>query len=187
MRKSKKGLVVAMALSLLAGVGFVVADAVGGITRTPANTGVTYTTDSACVLKWGSALTSDDNIAELKTLEPEYLYFSVAPESSKSYTGTIEVTITLAAGQNKVLTGVTLDVIHAAEAVTDASFDTLTVDQLGGTKLSGTYSFTVATSAATHTTTEYFGLKLEYDGTCMEGSIGGTVAITAGFAAPVQG
>ena len=183
-----KFLIGVMALSLVGGIGSALA-----LTRDSATaSGNTPTFDSAIYLYWDSESEESAGMSDIGSIglnTPVYRYLTVAPKSSKSVTGTVTLTFTLAASTGCTVKGLTVDV-YATETLLDdstvvAGIDGLTASpELDENHLSGTATFTISAGEAVHETVKYYAIKVNYDGTPDgEKELGGRVTIAQSFVA----
>ena len=188
MKKRSKILIGLMSLSLLGGVGSVLA-----LTRNSSTASSTSPAfDKAIYLYWDSEVQSSAHLGDIDHAEintPVYRYLTVSPKSSKSVAGTVTVTFTLAAQSTTVVTGLSVTVYETASLANDDTVASLIgadehpVVISSATSLTGSKTFNVTTSSSAHETQKFYAIKVLYDGTAPAGStLGGLVTITQSFA-----
>ena len=195
MKTKKKVLIGLMAACLLGTIGSVFA-----LTRNVATTsGTAGQADKAIYLYWGegSSTATINNVQNLTTAEPAYRYLEVSPKSSKTLTGTVTVTFTLAAEDaSHYVDGLTVSVYKLDAAIanpgtatasdfTTAIGATAATPVLTSANLSGTSTVAVTTSGGVaHYSHAYYAIKIAFDGTSIAGkTMGGQVTIAQSFAA----
>lgn len=192
MKKHQKFLVGLMILGLAGGVG--TAFALSRNAATDIN--ISGQTDGAIYLEWtdNTNETATGDIDGLQANVVKYSPVVVSPKSSKSVTGTVSVTFTLATNTNTELPGLTVDVYKCdsykeVAATGDTSEKALKIDD--SVDGSNTYSTEFDVSAAgenetSHKTTSYYLLGFKWDGTQTSSSdvaFGGKLTISASFSA----
>ena len=152
------------------------AGTVGGalaLTRNSATgSGTAGNFDKAIYLYWGNQETtaSLDDVNDLSAGVAQYRYLSVMPKSSKSVSGTVTLTFTLASGgANTHMEGLTVNV-YKTDALANDSTVAAAIDGksaspvLTKSNLSGTISFSVATSESIHVTDAYYAIEVVWSG-----------------------
>lgn len=192
MKKTKVLLLsLGMALCIGGGIGSAFA-----ITRTAAGNTGTGDFDKAINLYWGSKQSTATltDMDELSVDVAQYRYLSVTPESSKSVTGTVTVSFTLAkAADNEQksydIEGITVKVFETTSLATDETVAELIAGKEAKTtitKLSptGSASFAVSSSTAVHETNAYYAIQVVYDGSQQPAGkeLGGQLTIVQSFA-----
>lgn len=199
----KKALVGLMAISL--------AGAIGGafaLTRNAAYGNATNPAfDQAIYLYWDTESATSATLTDIPSVQvntPVYRKLVVSPKSTKSVSGTINLTFTLSALTNKVITGLTVAVYDtgstdvdltsseaiAANCIDEGNGHTLQTT-LSSSHTSDTVSFTISNTTSgqnptneIHTTVRNYVLKINYDGTAdANDTLGGRVEIAQDFAA----
>ena len=163
-----KILIGVMAASLLGGIGSAIA-----LTRTGANgQGRTGKYDEAVYLYWGheSTTATIDNVEDLSAGVAQYRGLTVSPKSTKTVTGNVQLTFTLApsAGDHHIK-GLTVSVYKI-----DAAFDAGTVaTQIEGkvaapvlneSNLTGVANLAVAADSVAHETVGYYAIEVAWTG-----------------------
>lgn len=192
MKTKRKVLIGLMALCLAGSVGGVLA-----LTRQQASgTGTTGAFDKAVYLYWGSKQDSVTlgAVENLTANTAQYKYLSVTPESSKTVSGTVTLSFTLAAtNATNHLKGLTVSVYETASLADDDHVASL-IDGVTPTPvldedhLTGTATFSVtATNNAVNVTNKYYAIKVLWTGANDSAhttyTLGGTVTIAQSFAA----
>lgn len=164
-----KILIGVMAVSLVGGVGSAFA-----LTRTGASiTGRQGAFDGAVYLYWGheSSTATISNVEDLSAGVAQYRGLEVSPKSSKSVSGNVRLTFTLAATEgNYHIKGLTVSVYKI-----DAAFDAGTVETqiaekvaspvLNESNLTGTTDLPVSTDpSAVHETVGHYAIKVVWTG-----------------------
>lgn len=191
MKTKFKFLIGLMAFSLAGTVGGALA-----LTRNSATgTGTPGAYDKAIYLYWGSEQTetSLSDMTNLSANTAQYRYLSVTPKSSKSVTGTVTLTFTLAgAGENTHMEGLTVSVFKTDSLAADSTVAGLIEGKtatpvLDKTHLSGTATFTVSAGEAVHETNAYYAIQVVWTGAIDQQhptyELGATVKISQSFAA----
>ena len=178
---------------------FSLAGTVGGalaLTRNSATgTGTPGAYDKAIYLYWGSE-SSTAELADMDSLSAntaQYRYLSVTPKSSKTVTGTVTLTFTLASGGAEThMEGLTVSVYKTDSLATDSTVATLIEGKsatpvLDKDHLSGTATFTVSAAEAVHETNAYYAIQVVWTGAIDQQhptyELGATVNISQSFAA----
>jgi len=185
----KKAILISAMVACVAGtVGSVFA-----LTRVQAQAeGTSGAFDQAIYLYWDSEQDSKvvPAIEHLGINTPVYRYLTVSPKSTKSVSGNVTLTFTLEEKTgNFSLDGLTVDVYKTASLATDETVATLTEGvvaepALSSTKLTGTTKFAVAAAENAHETTAYYAIKVNYDGTDLQGKVvGAKLTISQSFGA----
>ena len=191
MKTKRTVLVGLMALSLLGGVGGALA-----LTRNAASMGgTTGAFDQAIYLNWDSdqATKSLSDVTDLSAGVAQWRYLTVAPKSTKTVSGTVTLTFTLAAATGDYhIKGLTVSVYKTASLATDGTVATLVNEVtpapvLSESNLSGTTTFAVTTAANAHETTAYYAIKVLWTGANDPAHtsyvLGGSINISQAFAA----
>ena len=193
MNTKSKVLIGLMAICLLGGVGSTLA-----LTRSgAAATGQPGAFDQAVYLYWGHNASSAE-ITDVEDLQPsvaQYRYLEVSPQSTKSVSGNVTLTFTLAAtAGNHHLQGLTISVYKTASLATNETvaglIDGVTASPvLNSSALTGSTSFAVATAEEAHETKAYYAIKIDWNGAndSTEGheeyTLSGSLTISQSFAA----
>ena len=185
MQNKKKVLLGLMAACLAGTVGSAFALTRNSITGT-ATSGAF---DSAIYLYWDSQSTTSANLTNITSVSvntPVYRFLTVSPRSTKSVSGTVTLTFTLAPETGCVVTGLTVSVYETSALSSDLSVTTdidgvTPTPVLSASNLSDTTTFAVTTDTTAHETVKYYAIKVNYDGTAMS-TLGGTVTIAQSFA-----
>lgn len=152
--------------------------------------------DQAIYLNWAS----DSPTATLAAVEgltnsaAQYRYLTVAPKSTKSVSGTVTLSFTLAAsGATNHVNGLTIKIYNTASLANDSNVDDLIAAQnalkvtLDSSHLTGSTTFEVATSSAAHETEAYYAIETSWTGANDTDhptyTLGGTLTIAQSFAA----
>ena len=168
MKTKKKVLIGLMALCLAGSVGGVLALTSNAATQS----GTTGAFDQAVYLYWttdSSTLTLSD-VNDLTAGTPKYRYLTVAPKSTKSVSGNVTLTFTLASGgANTHMEGLSIAVYKTESLATDGTVASLidgvtAAPTLNKTTLSGTTSFAVTTSSTAHETKAYYAIEVIWTG-----------------------
>lgn len=185
MKLKNKALIAGMAICLAGSIGAALA-AVEGYGAANQNNSASF--DSAIYLAWGEngagATISDVN--DLAIGVAQYRSLTVAPKSTKSVTGTVTLTFTMAASANSTVSGMSVKVVKVNEIPGDLS----TVDYstpavaLTDEVLTGTTTFTVSSDTAAHRTTAYYAIEIKWAGADQgAGALSGNITIAQSFAA----
>jgi len=132
----------------------------------------TAVVDKAAQLYWGAGESSAD-ILPVTNLDstPQFRFLEVSPKTTKTLAGTVTLSFSVAAyGEHGVCTGVTAEVweitsveknaetIAATIAAKDVSYRKATISGAGSD------SFGISVSANTSSVTNYYAIKMAYDG-----------------------
>lgn len=152
------------------------AGTVGGalaLTRNSATgSGTAGNFDKAIYLYWGSesSTASLNDVNDLQAGVAQYRYLSVTPKSSKSVSGTVTLTFTLASGgANTHMEGLTVNVYKTDALATDLTVATAIEGKVASpvltkSNLSGTTSFAVATAENVHETEAFYAIEVLWSG-----------------------
>lgn len=187
---SKKAILIGAMVACVAGsVGSIFA-----LTRNAAAaSGTSGSFDQAIYLYWdsGSSTKSISDVENLVANVPQYRYLTVAPKSTKSLTGNVTLTFTLAQteGASYTIAGLSVKVYKTESLATDGTVAGLiegkvAAPSLDAENLTGNTSFAVAASESAHETTAYYAIEVKYDGTNLEGkTLSGGLTISQSFGA----
>ena len=148
------------------------AGGVFALTRNAATPSVTTGAfDKAVYLYWttGNSSLSLSNITDLSAGAPQYRYLTVAPQTTKSVTGTVRLDFTLAAEASKHMKGLTVSVYETSALATDQTVEGL-IDGVTAapvlTEANGTgyATFSVASSSTAHETPKYYAIEVVWSG-----------------------
>ena len=192
MKTKKKVLIGLMAACLLGTIGSVFA-----LTRNNATaSGTAGQVDQAIYLYWGEGSTTAtiNNVQNLTTAEPAYRYLEVSPKSSKTLTGTVTVSFTLAPEDaNHHVSGLTVSVYKLDAALNPATATSADYVTAIGAKsatpaldvdhLTGNATVAVTTSGGVaHYSHAYFAIAISYNGAQVANkTMGGQVTISQSF------
>lgn len=179
-----KILIGVMALALVGGIGSAFA-----LTQNKADgTGTSPAFDEAIYLYWDSESTGSvgmTNIPSVSVNTPVYRYLTVAPKTTKSVTGQVKLTFTLAADTEKTATGLHIDVYKTASLATDSTVAGLIEGVSAAPSLTknAASGYTVFDVESGKETKAYYAIKVVYDGgDPTEGKeLGATVSISQEF------
>ena len=157
-----------MGVALVGGVGSALA-----LTRTGASAaGNAGAFDQAVNLYWGHEQTSIElsNVENLSAGVAQYRGLVVSPKSSKSLTGNVQLTFTLApTAGNYHIKGLTVSVYQIDNAFDAGNVETqisgkVAQPVLNESNLSGVANLAVAASADVHETVGYYAIKVAWNG-----------------------
>lgn len=188
---NKKGIVLIglMSLCLAGGAGGAFA-----LTRNAGTaTGTAGAFDKAIYLNWASDSSSVtiNDVQNLSAGTAQYRSLTVAPKSTKSVAGTVTLTFTLAATTGSYhIKGLSVKAYETAELVSEnyataIEGKTAAAEVKEGT-LTSTINISITTGAATHETTKYYVLAINWDGSNdsehTDYTMSGCVTISQSFA-----
>ena len=163
-----------MALCAAGGIG----TALAVVSKTKAESTSTSSYDKAIYLYWDHESEESASLSSMESVteEPQYRYLEVSPKSSKTLTGTVTVSFTLAeqsegvpAGKTATTKGITVEVyalgtdataLNVAEKVEAAASPECTL--VGPSALTGQASFAVAAGSGVHETVQRYGIKVTW-------------------------
>ena len=163
-----KILIGVMAVSLVGGVGSAFA-----LTRTGASVaGRSGAFDGAVYLYWGheSSTATISNVEELSAGVAQYRGLEVSPQSSKSVSGNVRLTFTLApTAGNYHIKGLTVSVYKIDAAFDAGAVETQIAEKvaspvLNESNLTGTTDLPVSTSSGVHETVGHYAIKVVWTG-----------------------
>lgn len=168
MNTKSKVLIGLMALCLLGGVGSTLA-----LTRSgAAATGTPGAFDKAIYLYWGHEETAV-TIASVQNLQPsvaQYRGLTVSPQSTKSLTGNVQLTFTLAASEgNHHIKGLAINVYPLEAALDEENAatqigETFAAATLNEDHLTQQINIGISSSGAAHETVKYYAIKVTWSG-----------------------
>ena len=185
----KKALIGLMAVSLAGTIGAAVALTRNGATGTC--TAPAF--DEAVYLYWDDGVGTSAGLTDIASIAlntPVYRKLVVSPQSTKSVSGYVDLTFTMAAAQGKVATGLSVAIYDTGTTDPDISTDVNAEAACGAGTLRQTLdasaekvvSFQVQASDAVHTTVNNYVLKVVYaGGVGPQETLGATVTIVQTF------
>lgn len=192
MKKLKTvALITGMALCLGGGIGA----ALAAITESGATSDGPAAFDKAINLYWGAGETTATlaDMTDLTVNDAQYRYLSVTPKSTKSVSGTVTVSFTLALGEvaegTATLNGLQISVYKTTTLLTDDTVEAGLTDvaaefTLNSAKLTDSSEITVTAGQAAHETNAYYAIEVLYDGTDLQGNtLAASLSISQSFSA----